>query len=566
MQFLVLEGEILEYITVGSFIMILWLVESGESLLFKRMIKPRLLTQMVIFFSVIILITIVSVSALFSIMIDDMIKTSLGNQAMTVAKTTAQKEQIINAFNEQKPSSIIQPITEEIRNSTGAGYVVIGNKDNIRYSHHISKFIGKPMGSSNKKVFENNASIIYEGNGISGRAIKAKTPIYNKDGEIIGVSSVGFLTTEVEEKVHEYRLKLLQFSTFILIVGIMGAVIISKRVKRLIFNLEPEEISFLFKEKEATLESIRDATVAVNKDGKVTSINKRARELLEQDYLEKVELIEHSRLNAMIEFVMKSNENLVNQKVIFGHQLYLVDASLILESQKIRGAVLTIRPVSEIEEIIDEVSKVQNVSDHIRAQNHEYLNKLNTIYGLITLEQYDEARKLISDEVKERQDIVVFLTSSVKDPFIAACLLGKINRAKELKVKLEIDKESNLESIPPSLNTKLFVSILGNIIDNAIEAALQANSIRAHVKVSFTDIGTDIIFDIEDNGKGIPKEWEDMIFIEGFTTKEGENHGLGLAIVKNAINKLDGEIFISTSDSAGAQFTIVIPKSNKEGV
>jgi two-component system, CitB family, sensor kinase len=545
--------------------MILWLVESGERLLYMRIIKPRLLTQMVIFFSVIILISTISVSALFSLMIDDMIKTSLGNQAMTVAKMTAQKEQIINAFNEQNPSTIIQPITEEIRKSTGAGYVVIGNLDNIRYSHQISKFIGQPMGSSNKEVFENNASIIYEGTGISGRAIKAKTPIYDRNGEIIGVSSVGFLTSEVEEKVHEYRLKLLQFSIFILIVGIMGAIVISKRVKRLIFNLEPEEISFLFKEKEATLESIRDATVAVNKDGKVTSINKRARELLEQDYLEKVERIEHSRLNSIIDFVLNSNKNLVNQKVIFGHQLYMVDASLILENQKTRGAVLTIRPVSEIEEIIDEVSKVQNVSEHIRAQNHEYLNKLNTIYGLITLEQYDEARELISGEVKERQDIVVFLTSSVKDPFIAACLLGKVNRAKELKVELEIDKESNLESIPPSLDTKLFVSILGNIIDNAIEASLKANSNRAYVKVSFTDIGTDIIFDIEDNGKGIPKEWEDMIFIEGFTTKEEEDHGLGLAIVKNAIKKLDGEIFISTSDSDGAQFTIVIPKSNKGG-
>ncbi|WP_251028119.1 MULTISPECIES: sensor histidine kinase [unclassified Bacillus (in: firmicutes)] len=528
----------------------------------KRTKKPRLLTQMVVFFSTIILITIVSVSALFSMMIDDMIKTSLGNQAMAVAKMTSQKEHIINAFKDPNPSLTIQPIAEGIRKSTGAGYVVIGNKENIRYSHQIPKYIGKPMGSSNKQVFENNASIIYEGTGISGKAIKAKTPIYNKDGEIIGVSSVGFLTSEVEGKVHSYRLKLLQFSIFILLFGITGAVIISKRVKKLIFNLEPEEISFLFKEKEATLESIRDATVAVNIDGEVTSINKRARELLKHDEIEKGMRIKHSRLYALIESVMGSQQNVINQKVIFGDQLNLVDASPILEKQRTRGAVLTIRPVSEIEEIIDEISKVQNVSDHIRAQNHEYLNRLNTIYGLITLEQYDEARELISEEVKERQDIVVFLTSSVKDPFIAACLLGKINRSKELKVELEIDKDSNLEDIPSTLNTKLFVSILGNLIDNAMEAAVRAHSNGANVKVSFTDIGSDIIFDIEDNGKGIPEEWQEMIFIQGFTTKEGENHGLGLAIVKNALKKLDGEIFISTSDSGGAQFTIVLPKGN----
>lgn len=428
---------------------------------------------MIVFISIIILITMVAVSILFSSMIDDMIKTSLGNQAMAVAKLAAQNERIINAFTDPNPSITIQPIAEEIRKATGAGYVVIGNKENIRYSHHKTKYIGKPMGTSNKPVFENHASVIYEGTGISGKAIKAKTPIYNKGGEIIGVSSVGFLTSEVAGKVHSYRNKILQSTIFIFLIGIAGAVIISKRIKKLIFNLEPEEISFLFKEKEATLESIRDATIAVNKDGEVTSINKRARELLKHDAIEKGLKIEHSRLNTLIRSVMEKQQNTVNHKIIFGDGLYLVDASPILENQRTRGAVLTIRPVSEIEEIIDEVSKVQNISDHIRSQNHEYLNKLNTIYGLITLEQYDEARNLISEEVKERQDIVVFLASSVKDPFIAACLLGKINRSKELKVNLEIDQESNLESFPSIINSKLLVSILGNLIDNAMEAAVR---------------------------------------------------------------------------------------------
>lgn len=517
---------------------------------------------MIVFISVIIFITVISVSVIFSSMIDDVIKTALGNQAMTVAKMTAQKEKIIEAFEEPSPTLIIQPITEEIRKSTGAGYVVIGNKNNIRYSHNKTEYIGKHMGSSNRKVFENGASIIYEGSGISGEAIKAKTPIYNKDGQIIGVSSVGFLTSVVEEKVHEYRLKLLEFSFFILLVGIAGAIFISKRVKRLIFNLEPEEISFLFKEKEATLESIRDATVAFDKYGKVTSINKRARELLRYDHIEEGSKMVHSRLNKIIESVMTTKQDLINQRVMFDDQLYVVDAAPITEEQSARGAVMTIRPVSEIERILDEMSKVKSTSDNIRAQNHEYLNKLNTIYGLITLEQYEEARELISEEVKERQDTVVFLTTSVKDPFIAACLLGKINRSKELKVQLEIDKDSNLESIPSSLNTKLLVTILGNVIDNAMEAAIRTNFTGPHVKVSFTDIGSDIIFDIEDNGDGVPEEWHDKIFMEGVTTKEGENHGLGLAIVKNTLKKLNGEIFISASDSGGAQFTIVLPKDN----
>ncbi|MEI4770119.1 sensor histidine kinase [Psychrobacillus sp. FJAT-51614] len=522
--------------------------------------QPSLLTQISGFISIVVILTAFSVSIIFSSMIENITEKSLGNQAMTVAKMVAQKEEIIEAFDEPNPSLTIQPIAEEIRKSTGAGYVVIGNKENIRYSHHLSKNIGETMGTSNRKVFEEGASIIYEGTGISGSAIKAKTPIYDRDKNIIGVSSVGFLNTEAEERVKEYRSKLFGFLIFIVLGGFTGAVIIAKRVKKLIFNLEPEEISFLFKEKEATIEFIRDATIAVNKRYELTSMNKRAREMLSDDQIETGGKIVNIRLIKMIDSIIQTKQSLINQNFLFGHQLYMVDAAPILLNEQASGAVLTIRPASEIEEIKDELSTIKGISDNMRAQNHEYLNKLNTIYGLITLGEYEEVRELISDEVRERQDIVIFLSASVKDPYIAACLLGKINRSKELKVEFEIDKNSNFKQIPSSLNTKLLLTVLGNLIDNAMESASKAKGDKAYVKVSFTDFGSDIIFDIEDNGKGVPEEWQEKIFTEGFTTKEGENHGLGLAIVKNTIDLLQGEIYITTSDSGGARFTISIPK------
>lgn len=528
-------------------------------LLRNRFKQPTLLIQLIGFISIIVLLTVLSVSIVFSSMIDNITEKSLGNQAMTVAKMVAQKEEIIAAFDDSDPSITIQPIAEEIRLSTGAGYVVIGNTENNRYSHHEIEHIGKTMGTSNRKVFEEGASVIYEGTGISGKAIKAKTPIY-KNGVIVGVSSVGFLTDEVQVRMKEYRLVLFQFALIIIFIGIIGAIIIARRVKRLIFNLEPEEISFLFKEKEATIESIRDATIGVNKNYVITSINKRARELLKGDQVEMDGRVVDSRLIKMIESVILTKQSLINQKYLFGHQLYMVDAAPIIQKKQTSGAVLTIRPTSEIEQLTNEVSQIKSISDNIRAQNHEYLNRLNTIYGLISLEQYDEARELISDEVKERQDIVVFLTSSVKDPYIAACLLGKINRSKELKVHLEIDEESNLAQIPESFNSKLFVTVLGNIIDNAMEAASKTKGEQANVKVSFTDFGSELIFDVEDNGNGVPEDWHKEIYIEGFTTKDGENHGLGLAIVKNTIDVMNGKIYLSTSDSGGAQFTIVIPK------
>lgn len=95
---------------------------------------------------------------------------------------------------------------------------------------------------------------------------------------------------------------------------------------------------------------------------------------------------------------------------------------------------------------------------------------------------------------------------------------------------------------------------------------VRTNSDGANVKVSFTDIGSDIIFDIEDNGNGIPQEWHDMIFIQGFTTKEGENHGLGLAIVKNALKKWTGRFLFLPVIQAELNSPLFYQKANKRGL
>ncbi|WP_375709584.1 ATP-binding protein [Geobacillus subterraneus] len=528
--------------------------------------KLNLLVQIVMLITVVVLINTILINTLFSSIIYEVLKGSMGQQALNVAKLAAQNKDIIQAFEHENPSSIIQPISQQIRRLTGASYVVIGNRQGIRYSHHNPEYIGKPMGTSNEAVFRHRKAVIYEGVGVSGPAIKAKVPIQNKNGEIIGVSSVGFLINDIEKKATMYRIKISKISLLVLIIGVTGAFLIAHRVKTLIFGLEPEEISFLFKEKEAILESIRDAIIAVNTNNQIVSMNRRARELFQDDSLGINSPLTNFRIKEIIQEVIHTKKVLTNRKILLGPNLYIIDSSPILEGHNIKGVVMTVRTASEVERLTNEVSKIKAISDNIRAQNHEYLNKLNVIYGLLCLKQYGQAMELISVEVRERQDLMTFLVESVKDPLVAASLLGKMNWAKERKVSLEIDRNSNLTSLPPTIDSKLIVTILGNIIDNAIDAAQERNGLQAKVRVSFTDLGPDIVFDIDDNGSGIPEGWEQIIFSDGFTTKNGENRGLGLALVKSSIDLLKGQLYIGKSDLGGARFTVIIPKFTEEVV
>ena len=491
---------------------------------------------------------------------DDLSAQYLGHEAMSVAKLAAQDDRIIRVFKSDNPSKEIQPIAEKMRKLTGASYIVIGNKWGIRYSHPNPKYIGKSMGTSNEPVFKQHISVVYFGEGISGPAIKAKTPIVDEKGNIIGVSSVGFLMVDVKKRIFTYKEEIIGLALLLLLMGVAASFFIAKRIKRKMFGLEPEEISYVFKEKEAILESIRDGIIAVDKNFRVLSMNKRTRELLMQNLPLTDSVIQNTRLREMIQDVFDSKIGSVNRKIFIGDQVYIIDFSLVTQMDCIAGVVLTIRTEFEIEQLFDEVSKIKSYAENMRALNHEFLNKLNTIYGLLSIEEYDKARELISSEVEERQSTIVFLMSAVKDPLLVACLLGKINRSKELKVDLKIDEESSLSDIPVSMDTKLLVSILGNIIDNAMEAAKEKNRAGAIVTVSFTDIGRDLVFDIQDNGPGIQDEKQNAIFMEGYTTKAGKNRGLGLNIVKNSLAKLNGQVYITESFLGGSKFTLVIPK------
>lgn len=195
----------------------------------------------------------------------------------------------------------------------------------------------------------------------------------------------------------------------------------------------------------------------------------------------------------------------------------------------------------------------------LRAQTHEYSNKLHTIAGLIQIDHAQQALELISRESAGYQGLIAFLARAVPHPILAAFLIGKYNHAKELHIDFIIDPESQLIDVPPTLNREKTITILGNLIDNAFDAALSGTH-PPQVKLTMTDIGNDLVFEIEDSGSGIPADHSEKIFSRGFTTK-GDERGQGLHLVNLALTDLNGEITLSDSELGGAMFSVFIPKA-----
>lgn len=231
----------------------------------------------------------------------------------------------------------------------------------------------------------------------------------------------------------------------------------------------------------------------------------------------------------------------------------------IVLTASIKDEILGLEPKEIAMLLKEKLTGLQKMAWSLRAQNHEFMNKLHTISGLIQLEEYDEAIKYISKTANSGNEIAGTITSNIKNLDIAALLLAKYYKAEELRINFEIDKESNLTNLPDLLSSDDLGSVIGNLIENALEAVDVDGTGKVYFNITQTDRFMIIV--VKDNGPGIPEAIIDRIFERSFSTK-ADHHGYGMFIVKNIINKAKGKINLNVD--CGTEWHIEIPMKSGE--
>jgi len=498
--------------------------------------------------------------------IGNVVEEHIGRRALQVSRTVALIPLVKRKISEPQPDGSLQRLAEQIRQETGAEFIVIGNRQGIRYSHPVSERIGQPMvGGDNAPALERGEAYVSRAIGTLGPSIRGKVPIFSDSGEIIGVVSVGYLQEGVEGLVHTQQLKVGLVVGALMLIGIIGAVKISGRFKRAIFGLEPEQIARLFSERTSIIESIREGIVAIDPDARVTVANRQAINILRRSPDEDVigQPIREVLPGAKLSRILSGGDQRIDQELEVNGTTMIINTVPMLENKEIIGAVASFRRKDELDIVAKQLSQVKEYSEMLRAQTHEYSNKLHTIAGLIQIGEHKKALDLIGQESAGYQGLIAFLAKAVPHPILAAFIIGKYNHAQELRVKLEIDPESEMRDVPLGLNREKLVTILGNLIDNALDSVMRAD--REHlVRLSMTDAGRDLVFEVEDSGLGISSDSSEKIFEKGFSTNPQEHRGQGLYLVKNALCDLGGQITLADSELGGALFTVFIPKQSPE--
>ncbi|MFK5925567.1 MAG: sensor histidine kinase [Desulfuromusa sp.] len=527
--------------------------------------STSLQTRMILLVCLLVLSLTLVAGGMYTVMIGDVLKEQIGKRALQVSKTVAQIPLVREQITKQQPDGTLQQLAEKIRVETGAKFIVIGNRDSIRFSHPKLDRLGKQMvGGDNAPALERGESYISQAVGTLGASIRGKVPIFDNDKKVIGIVSVGYLLDNVQGIVRAHQHRVGMLVGILMLLGVLGALSISRSFKKAIFGLEPEQIARLFTERATIIESIREGIIAIDRNAKVTVINRVAIESLGDQHDNEIigKHISQVLPGAKLSRVLTGGKQRLDQELDIGDVTMIINTVPTLEHGKITGAVASFRRKDELDILAKQLSQVKEYSEMLRAQTHEYSNKLHTIAGLIQIDHDKEALELIGRESAGYQGLIAFLAKAVPHPVLAAFIIGKYNHAQELRIDFEIDQESQLLDVPSDLNREKVLTILGNLIDNAFDAALQTGK-SPKVKLSMTDIGNDLVFEIEDSGDGIPSEQTDKIFEKGFSSKHIDR-GQGLYLVKKSLQYLNGQITIADSDLGGAFFSVFIPKPRKE--
>lgn len=534
-----------------------------------KKISLKLHTKITLLIVIVVFISISIITTFITHWITKNVQTKVETNILNIAQLVAQSPNIKEALLVKDPQKTIQPyITTLLQSVDQVEFIIVADMEGIRYSHPNSQRIGERfVGGDEIRVIKHGETYISEATGTLGKSLRAFTPVYHPGNhQQIGFVSVGTLYSSIDKAKRESILYLILFAYLALLVGTLGAFLLSRNIKQTLLGLEPDEITKLYNEKAGMLDAIHEGIIAIDENCNITLINDSALSILQikEKYRENeiigknvMDVFPTSRLVNVLEsgIAEYDKEQVINSTIIMTNRVP------IRNNGKIAGAIATFRDKTEVTRLAEEVTGVKQIVEALRANTHEFMNKLHVILGLIHLGELDEAKKFIVTITESQQQILSMIVNKIKDPTIAGLILGKFSRAKELGIDLKINKTSKLQLENQNISSHVLVTIIGNLIENAMESVGKCNKEEKIVNVRIEELDNRIEIEVEDFGIGIEQKNLKKIFERGFTTKAG-SEGVGLSLVRKTVANLNGEINVSSEINKGSIFTVVLPKED----
>ncbi|WP_199429428.1 sensor histidine kinase [Qaidamihabitans albus] len=477
-----------------------------------------------------------------------------GRRLLSVAENVAATPGVRPSLTDPLRRDALPIFAESARTLSGADSVVIADPRR--------RVLASPDPAQLRTALPLGESTVTEGRswvGVVGDSLVAHVPVIGDDGSVVGIVAAGKETPGFFEGIANRPTDALALLGIATVLGIAGSLFLAWRVKRQTLGLEPREITGLVEHREALLHGIREGVLGLDQQHRITLANDHARELLAlpEDCLGMS--VDELGGNARLPDVLTGRAHGADQIVLRAGRVLVMNRMPIARDGRELGAVVTLRDRTELVTLREEVAASSRTTDTLRAQAHEFTNRLHTIAGLIELGEYDEARHYVDLVSRAHDEWHERVSGRISDTAVAALLIAKASLAAEQGVGMRLTDGSRLGDVDEQLSADL-VTVVGNLVDNALDALRGADGGDRWVEVTIRHEPSRVSVVVRDSGPGVAPELVTEVFTHGFTTKaavHGGQRGLGLALTRQTCRRRGGTVAVH--NSGGAVFTAVLP-------
>ncbi|GAA3637315.1 sensor histidine kinase regulating citrate/malate metabolism [Lentzea atacamensis] len=507
--------------------------------------RRSLASQLLVWQLVVVTLLLCAVGALTVVQTGSNFRSNEERRMLSVAETVAANSLVQEQMGNWR---LLSAPAETARSLSGASYVLILDDRRLVIASPDPAQIGSTLDTRTTALEGRSWT------GTVGDSIEAHVPVFDPvsrkvNGMVIaGAEEPGIFAGALSQPVD-----VLRYLAIALVIGVTGSLLLARRVKNQTLGLEPHEITALVENREALLHGIREGVVGLDAQNRITLVNDHASDLLALPDDALGRSVEELELNDRLRDVLTGRATGVDQLVL-RQGVVLTLNRMPIEGA---GAVVTLRDRTELLALQHELDASQHATDTLRAQAHEFANRLHTIAGLIALKEYDEVTNYIHQISSAQDQWRAEVSACIGDPAVAALLIAKASLAAERGTALRMEPDSVLGRVDEALSADL-VMVLGNLVDNALDAlsSLSANGAQKWIEVGVMQLDDEVQVVVRDSGPGVAPELAEEVFRHGFTTKAASHgeRGIGLALIRRACLRRGGSVNVS-----GSVFTARLP-------
>lgn len=475
---------------------------------------------------------------------------------ISTSSSLAQSDMVRRALQEGYCSEeMINYLDLLIQQTQDLDIITIADTNAIRLYHVVHSRIGKRFVGGDEGPVLEGESYLSDAVGTLGYQHRSFTPVLDETGQVIGF----VVTSTTMDRLDTLRWEIVQIYLHLAVVLMLVTLVLSAALSLLIrqglHGFSPEQLVRNYLTQNELLNNLEEGVVSTDRQGVIRMVNRAAEEMLGHQ----AQMLEGQPLDRFIS--VKDGGSLLERtgETLTTSYPNVLSTCIPLKKNGTRnGSILILRDKSETMREAEQLNGTRHIISALRANSHEFMNKLHVISGLLQMNKAEEALSYIGAVSALQSQTIDPILQRIHNPNVAALLLGKENNAREMDIQLTLLNNSYLPQHSRFLSTADLITVVGNLLENAMEAVnvQHQGSLRSVVLQITEDEGCLVIM-VTDTGSGITPQVMERMYEPGFSTKAGDGRGVGMSLIQGIVTHCDAGMEVDSEPGSGTTFTLI---------